>query len=73
NYDLHYLPENETIVTIGASEAIDVAFRTILEPGTEVILPAPIYPGYEPIIRLCGATPVFIDVRETGFRLTADA
>ena len=39
NYDLHYSPENETIVTIGASEAIDVAFRTILEPGTEVILP----------------------------------
>lgn len=32
NYDLHYSPENETIVTIGASEAIDVAFRTILEP-----------------------------------------
>ncbi|PFB82092.1 aromatic amino acid aminotransferase [Bacillus thuringiensis] len=73
NYDLHYSPENETIVTIGASEAIDVAFRTILEPGTEVILPAPIYPGYEPIIRLCGATPIFVDVRETGFRLTADA
>ncbi|PFE05801.1 aromatic amino acid aminotransferase [Bacillus cereus] len=73
NYDLHYSPENETIVTIGASEAIDVTFRTILEPGTEVILPAPIYPGYEPIIRLCGATPVFVDVRETGFRLTAEA
>ena len=73
NYDLHYSPENETIVTIGASEAIDVAFRTILEPGTEVILPAPIYPGYEPIIRLCGATPIFVDVRETGFRLTAEA
>lgn len=50
--------KTETIVTIGASEAIDVAFRTILEPGTEVILPAPIYPGYEPIIRLCGATPI---------------
>ncbi|MEH7459947.1 MULTISPECIES: aminotransferase A [unclassified Bacillus (in: firmicutes)] len=73
NYDLHYAPENETIVTIGASEAIDVTFRTILEPGTEVILPAPIYPGYEPIIRLCGATPIFVDVRETGFRLTAEA
>ncbi|MDZ5607295.1 aminotransferase A [Bacillus pseudomycoides] len=73
NYGLHYSPENETIVTIGASEAIDVTFRTILEPGTEVILPAPIYPGYEPIIRLCGATPIFVDVRETGFRLTAEA
>ncbi|MFD0770891.1 aminotransferase A [Bacillus sp. CGMCC 1.60114] len=72
-YDLIYSPEDETIVTIGASEAIDIAFRTILEEGTEVILPAPVYPGYEPIIRLCGAKPVFVDVRDTGFRLTAKA
>ncbi|MGG2095690.1 aminotransferase A [Bacillus sp. S13(2024)] len=72
-YDLVYSPEDETIVTIGASEAIDIAFRTILEEGTEVILPAPVYPGYEPIIRLCGAKPVFVDVRDTGFRLTAKA
>lgn len=72
-YNLVYSPEDETIVTIGASEAIDIAFRTILEEGTEVILPAPVYPGYEPIIRLCGAKPVFVDVRDTGFRLTAKA
>ncbi|MEI4829026.1 aminotransferase A [Bacillus sp. FJAT-53711] len=72
-YDLVYSPEDETIVTIGASEAIDIALRTILEEGTEVILPAPVYPGYEPIIRLCGAKPVFVDVRDTGFRLTAKA
>ncbi|MFD3447941.1 aminotransferase A [Microbacteriaceae bacterium 4G12] len=72
-YNLSYDFQDETIVTIGASEAIDIAFRTILEEGTEVILPAPIYPGYEPIIRLCGAEPKFVDVRETGFRLTAAA
>ncbi|MGG0238695.1 aminotransferase A [Bacillus rhizoplanae] len=72
-YNLVYSPEDETIVTIGASEAIDIAFRTILEEGTEVILPAPVYPGYEPIIRLCGAKPVFVDVCDTGFRLTAKA
>ncbi|MBO9130381.1 aminotransferase A [Bacillus sp. 165] len=72
-YRLSYDPANEVIVTTGASEAIDIAFRTILEEGTEVILPAPIYPGYEPIIKLCGATPVYVDVRDTGFRLTADA
>lgn len=72
-YNQEYDPNDEVIVTIGASEAIDIAFRTILEPGTEVILPAPIYPGYEPIIRLCGATPVLVDVRETNFKLTKDA
>jgi aminotransferase len=46
--------------------------RTILEPGSEVILPGPIYPGYEPIIRLCGATPVYVDVSSSGFKLTAE-
>ncbi|WP_129726970.1 aminotransferase A [Ectobacillus funiculus] len=72
-YALNYDAANEVIVTTGASEAIDIAFRTILDEGAEVILPAPIYPGYEPIIRLMGAKPVFVDVRESGFRLTAKA
>lgn len=71
-YGLTYNPETEVIVTIGASEAIDVALRTILEAGTEVILPGPIYPGYEPIIRLCGATPVYVDTRDTAFKITAE-
>jgi aminotransferase len=71
-YHLQYNPDTEIIITTGASEAIDVAFRTILEEGTEVILPGPVYPGYEPIIRLCGATPVYVDIREHQFRLTAD-
>jgi aminotransferase len=70
-YDLTYNPENEIIITNGASEAIDVTFRTILEEGTEVILPGPVYPGYEPIIRLCGAIPVYADIRENEFRFTA--
>lgn len=72
-YGQVYDPQHEAIVTTGASEAIDIAFRTILEEESEVILPVPVYPGYEPIIRLCGAKPVFIDVRKTGFRLTAEA
>jgi aminotransferase len=71
-YGLKYEPENEILVTIGASEALDIAFRTILDEGSEVILPAPIYPAYEPLIRLCGAIPVFIDTRETGFKLNAE-
>lgn len=71
-YDLTYNPETEVITTIGASEAIDIAFRTILEEGTEVILPGPVYPGYEPIIRLCGAKPIYADTTNNQFRLTAD-
>ncbi|MFT8320912.1 MAG: aminotransferase A [Bacillus sp. (in: firmicutes)] len=71
-YQLHYLPETEVIVTTGASEAIDIAFRTILEEDVEVILPGPVYPGYEPIIKLCGAEPVYVDIRENAFRFTAE-
>ncbi|WP_404470185.1 aminotransferase A [Sutcliffiella horikoshii] len=71
-YNMDYDPDSEVIVSIGASQGIDIAFRTILEPGTQVILPGPVYPGYEPIIKLCGATPVHIDTRETDFQLTAE-
>jgi aminotransferase len=71
-YKLNYDPANEVTVTSGASEGIDIAFRTILIPGNEVILPGPVYPGYEPIIKMCGATPVYADTTKNGFRLTAD-
>ncbi|SDY90433.1 aminotransferase [Evansella caseinilytica] len=69
-YGLTYDPETEILTTIGASQAIDVTLRTILEPGTEVILPGPVYPAYAPIIALCGATPVYVDTRHSGFKLT---
>lgn len=71
-YGQMYDPESEVIVTVGASQGIDIALRTILEPGTEVILPGPVYPGYEPIIKLCGSTPVHIDTTLTEFKLTAE-
>lgn len=71
-YGLDYNPESEVIVTMGASEAIDITFRTILTEGTEVILPGPIYPGYEPIIRMMGAIPVHVDTRQSQFRFTLD-
>ncbi|MBR7553511.1 aminotransferase A [Allobacillus sp. GCM10007491] len=72
NYQLSYRPEDEVIVTVGASQALDIALRTILSPGDEVILPGPVYPGYEPLIRMAGATPKYIDTRSNGFKLTAD-
>ena len=71
-YNLSYQPESEIIVTVGASEAIDIAFRTILDEGSEVILPGPVYPGYEPIIKLCGAKPIYVDIRVHKFRFTAE-
>jgi len=72
-YGFSYNPETEIIVTNGASEAIDSVFRTILEEGDEVILPAPLYSAYEPIIKLCGANVVFLDTSITNFQPLAAA
>ncbi|MBS4193078.1 aminotransferase class I/II-fold pyridoxal phosphate-dependent enzyme [Bacillus sp. FJAT-49705] len=66
-YNFSYDPETEIVITNGASEGIDSVFRTILEEGDEVIIPAPIYSGYEPIIELCGAKVVYLNTADTGF------
>lgn len=71
-YGLNYDPAEEIIITAGASQALDITLRTILTEGCEVILPGPIYPGYEPIVRLCGAVPVYVDTAASGFKLTAE-
>jgi aminotransferase len=71
-YGLVYNPKDEIITTIGASQAIDITLRTILEEGSEVILPGPVYPGYEPIIKLCGAIPVYVDTTDTEFKIQAN-
>lgn len=71
-YSLTYQPKTEIIVTNGASEGLDSLLRTILEEGDEVILPAPAYPGYEPIIQLCGAKVVYLDTSDTGFQPDPD-
>lgn len=71
-YGQVYRAADEIIVTAGASQAVDITLRTILTPGAEVIIPAPIYPGYEPLIRLAGGVPVYVDTRENGLKLTAE-
>ena len=53
-YQLDYNPENEILVTIGATEALSATLTAILEEGDKVLLPAPAYPGYEPIVNLVG-------------------
>jgi aminotransferase len=71
-YGQKYRAADEIIVTAGASQAVDITLRTILTPGAEVIIPAPIYPGYEPLIRLAGGVPVYVDTRTNGLKLTAE-
>ena len=71
-FDLHYTEEN-ILVTVGGSEAIDLTIRAVVQPGDEVIIPEPCFVCYEPITQLTGGVPVHIATRaEDQFRLTAD-
>ena len=71
-FGLHYQEEN-VLVTVGGSEAIDLAIRALVQPGDEVIIPEPCFVCYEPITQLTGGVPVHIATRaEDQFRLTAD-
>lgn len=72
-YDLNYAPENETLVTVGGSEAIDIALRAMLDPGDEVLIPQPSYVSYVPCTSLAGGKPVIIELKEENqFRLTKE-
>ena len=72
-YDLSYDPEHEILVTVGGSEAIDIAMRAMLDPGDEVLIPQPSYVSYLPCAVLAGGTPVVIELQEENqFRLTAE-
>ncbi len=71
-YDCDYTV-SETLVTVGGSEAIDIAFRAMLDAGDEVIIPEPCYVSYKPCAVLAGGIPVVIDLKEENrFRLTRE-
>ncbi|RYG73191.1 aminotransferase class I/II-fold pyridoxal phosphate-dependent enzyme [Lentibacillus lipolyticus] len=72
HYGLNYDPDSEVMVTVGASEALDISLRTILSEGSEVIIPTPVYVGYEPLVRMCHAEPVYINTANNHFKITAD-
>lgn len=68
-----YEPQTEVLVTVGASEAIDLALRALINPGDEVLVPSPSYVSYAPCVELTGGVAVAIDTRaENMFKLTAE-
>ncbi|WP_076634690.1 aminotransferase class I/II-fold pyridoxal phosphate-dependent enzyme [Lactiplantibacillus plantarum] len=71
-YDVHYDPASEVIITAGATGGIYTALTSILNPGDEVLIPTPIFPLYIAIVKLSGATPVFMDTSDNGFVLSTD-
>lgn len=72
-YAVSYNWQDEILVTVGGSEAIDVAIRAVINPGDEVIIPQPSYVCYEPITRLAGGVPVIINTQaKNDFKLTKE-
>jgi aminotransferase len=73
-FGVSYDPEKEIIVTVGASEAIDIAIRSIIETGDEVIIPTPSFVCYAPITRMAGGVPVTVKTEyKDKFKLTPEA
>ncbi|MFF2908786.1 pyridoxal phosphate-dependent aminotransferase [Paenibacillus sp. NPDC057934] len=74
NFNLRYDPASEIVVTVGSSEALDLALRAFTAPGDEILLPSPSYIAYSPIAYLNGGTLVEVESKaEEGFKLTAEA
>ena len=67
-YGVRYDPKNQILITVGVSEAVDLALRAILEPGEEVIVPEPCFVAYQPCVVFAGGVPVSVSTGpETGF------
>ena len=72
-FDMHYAP-NQTLVTVGGSEGIDLCIRALVNPGDEVLIPEPCFVAYSPIVQLTGGVAVpIVTKEEDDFRLTAEA
>ncbi len=72
-FDLDYQPIGQTLVTVGGSEGLDLAFRCLLEPGDEVIIPTPSFVCYGPLVSMIHGVPVYVETKvENEFRLTPE-
>jgi aminotransferase len=73
-FQLKYEPSKQVLVTVGGSEAIDLALRALIVPGDEILIPQPCYVSYSPITAICGGVPVGIETfAENNFKLTAES
>lgn len=68
-FGLDYDPNDEILITVGVSEGLDLAARSVINPADEVIIPQPSYVSYAAVVNLAGGIPVYIDTQKTGFKL----
>jgi aminotransferase len=71
-YGLEYNPEEEILITVGVSEALDLVLRAIINPDDKILIPSPSYVSYGPLTELAGGIPIYIDTRKDNFRLTKE-
>jgi len=69
-YNLEYCPEEETLITVGVSEGLDLVLRAIINPGDKILIPQPSYVSYGPVTELAGGIPVYIDTSKDNFKIT---
>lgn len=68
-HNLEYSPEDEILITVGVSEGMDLALRSLINPGDKVLVPVPSYVSYGPLTELAGGIPIYINTRQDNFKL----
>jgi aminotransferase len=69
-FGVEYSADDEMLITVGVSEAMDLVLRAIVNPGDEILIPSPGYVSYGPLTELAGGVPVYVETRDNGFKLT---
>jgi len=69
-FGLEYDPEEEILITVGVSEGVDLALRSLINPGDKILIPIPSYVSYGPVTELTAGVPIYINTRKSGFKLT---
>lgn len=71
-HEVTYNPDEEILITVGVSEALDLALRAILNPGDKVLIPEPCYVSYGPVTTLAGGIPVYLSTAKNDFKITPE-
>ncbi|MFA5286726.1 MAG: aminotransferase class I/II-fold pyridoxal phosphate-dependent enzyme [Candidatus Omnitrophota bacterium] len=69
-FGVEYCPDEEILITVGVSEAMDLCLRTIINSNDKILIPSPCYVSYGPLTGLAGGLPIYIDTQKDGFKLT---
>jgi aminotransferase len=69
-FNLEYSPDDEILITVGVSEAVDLVLRSVVNPGDKILIPSPSYVSYGPLTELTGGIPIYIDTKDQDFKLT---